>query len=108
MLMSSNKEVEIKFRISDLRDLTRRLRKEGFQLRTPRTHEMNTVYDLPSNPLRRRRALLRLRKYASERVLTHKANGKAGRQRTRTETETKSADGSQMAVILRSSGHVPP
>ena len=107
MLMSSNKEVEIKFRISDLRDLTRRLRKEGFQLRTPRTHEMNTLYDLPSNPLRRRGDLLRLRKYGSEWVLTHKAKGKAGRHKTRTETETKIADGRQMEVILRALGYVP-
>jgi len=107
MLMSSNKEVEIKFRISDLRDLTRRLRKEGFQLRTPRTHEMNTLYDLPGNPLHRRGDLLRLRRYGSEWALTHKAKGKDGRHKTRTETETKIADGRQMEVILRALGYVP-
>ncbi|PYT54747.1 MAG: adenylate cyclase [Acidobacteria bacterium] len=105
--MSSNKEVEIKFRISDLRDLTRRLRKEGFQLRTPRTHEMNTLYDLPSNPLRRRGDLLRLRKYGSEWVLTHKAKGRDGRHKTRAETETKVADGKQMEGILQALGYLP-
>src|SRR5438046_10651447 len=73
MLMSSNKEVEIKFRISNLRDLKERMQRAHFRLHTPRTHEMNTLYDLPGNPLRRRGDLLRLRKYGSEWVLTHKA-----------------------------------
>jgi len=40
-------EIEIKFRIDNLRDLTRRLRAAKFRLVTPRTHEMNTLYDLP-------------------------------------------------------------
>ncbi len=76
MLMSSNKEVEIKFRISNLRDLKERMQRAHFRLHTPRTHEMNTLYDLPGNPLRRRGDLLRLRKYGSEWVLTHKAKGR--------------------------------
>ena len=107
MLMSSNKEVEIKFRINDLRNLTRRLRKEGFRLQTPRTHEMNTLYDLPGNPLRRCGDLLRLRQYGPDWILTHKAKGKEGRHKTRTETETKIADGRQMEVILRALGYLP-
>src|SRR5437870_9798732 len=105
--MASNKEIEIKFRIADLRDLTRRLRKEGFQLRTPRTHEMNTLYDLPGNPLRARGELLRLRKYGSEWVLTHKAKGQAARHKSRAETETKIADGGSMEAILKSLGFAP-
>src|SRR5438067_13766005 len=76
MLMSSYKEVEIKFRISNLRDLKERMQRAHFRLHTPPTHEMNTLYDLPGNPLRRRGDLLRLRKYGSEWVLTHKAKGK--------------------------------
>src|SRR5881409_3872846 len=48
MLMSSNKEVEIKFRISNLRDLNERMQRAHFRLHTPRTHEMNTLYDLPA------------------------------------------------------------
>jgi len=105
--MASIKEIEIKFRIADLRDLTRRLRKEGFQLRTPRTHEMNTLYDLPRSPLRRRGDLLRLRRYGSEWALTHKAKGKDGRHKTRAETETKVADGRKMEAILQALGYLP-
>jgi adenylate cyclase class 2 len=107
MLMSSNKEVEIKFRINDLRNLTRRLRKEGFRLQTPRTHEMNTLYDLPGNPLRRSGDLLRLRQYGPDWILTHKAKGKEGRHKTRAETETKVADGKKVDAILRALGYRP-
>lgn len=107
MLMSSNKEVEIKFRINDLRNLRRRLRKEGFRLQTPRTREVNTLYDLPGNPLRRRGDLLRLRKYGPEWILTHKAKGKEGRHKTRAETETNVADGKKVDAILRALGYRP-
>jgi adenylate cyclase class 2 len=106
-LMASSKEIEIKFRIGDLHALMRRLRKEHFRLLTPRTHEMNALYDLPGNPLRRRGELLRLRKYGSEWVLTHKAKGKDARHKTRAETETKVADGKKMDAILRALGYTP-
>ena len=105
--MGSSKEIEIKFRIDDVRDLNRRLRKSGFRLITPRTHEINTLYDLPDKSLRRRGELLRLRKYGSEWILTHKAKGKAGRHKTRVETETKVADGAKMEAILRALGFAP-
>ncbi|HEV2730636.1 MAG TPA: class IV adenylate cyclase [Terriglobales bacterium] len=105
--MAPSKEIEIKFRIGDLHALTRRLRKEHFRLLTPRTHEMNALYDLPGNPLRRRGELLRLREYGSEWVLTHKAKGKDGRHKTRAETETKVADGKKMDAILRALGYTP-
>lgn len=105
--MSSNQEIEIKFRIADLRDITRRLRKNGFRLVTPRTHEMNTLYDLRGQPLRKRGDLLRLRKYGAEWTLTHKSKGKAGRHKTRTEYETEITDGKKMEAILRALGFVP-
>jgi adenylate cyclase, class 2 len=99
-LMVANKEVEIKFRPHDLRALKRRLRAAGFRLVTGRTHEMNTLYDLPGQPLQKRGELLRLRKYGTEWVLTHKAKGKTGRHKTRVESETKIADGARMEAIL--------
>lgn len=105
--MGSSKEIEIKFRIDNARDLNRRLQKSGFRLITPRTHEINTLYDLPNKSLRRRGELLRLRKYGSEWVLTHKAKGKVGRHKTRVETETKLEDGAKMDAILRALGFAP-
>ncbi len=105
--MASNNEIEIKFRVDDLRALNQRLRNAGFRLITPRTHEMNALYDLPGQPLRKRGELLRLRKYGSEWVLTHKAKGKLGRHKTRVENETQVADGMKMEAILRALGFAP-
>ena len=47
-----SKEIEIKFRVDDLRALARKLRASGFRMTTPRTHEMNTLYALPGEVLR--------------------------------------------------------
>jgi adenylate cyclase, class 2 len=105
--MARNTEVEIKFRADDLRALNRRLRQSGFRLVTKRTREINTLYDLPGQRLRRRGELFRLRKYGSVWTLTHKAKGKAGRHKTRVESETKVADGVSMDAILRALGFAP-
>lgn len=105
--MSSNQEIEIKFRVADLRGLTQRLRTSRFRRITPRTHEMNTLYDLPGSPLQKRGDLLRLREYGKDWVLTHKAKGKVGRHKTRVETETKVSDGRKMDAILRALGFQP-
>jgi len=100
-------EIEIKFRIENLRDLNRRLRAAGFRRITPRTHEMNALYDLPGQPLRKRGELLRLRQYGKEWFLTHKSKGVAGRHKTRRELETGVTDGEMMHAILRALGYQP-
>lgn len=100
-------EVEIKFRVDDLRVLTRQLRGAGFHLVTRSTHEMNTLYDLPGALLRARKQLLRLRKYGSTWTLTHKSGGKRGRHSSRVELETVVADGKKMDAILRGLGYAP-
>lgn len=105
--MASNKEIEIKFRVDDTRRLTRRLREAGFRRITPRTHEMNTLYDLPGQRLRKRGQLLRLRQYGPEWILTHKAKGSTGRHKTRIENETKVANGAKMEAILLALGFAP-
>ena len=105
--MATSKEVEIKFRLQDLKSLERNLRSAGFRQVTKRTHEMNTLYDLPGSPLRARGELLRLRKYGPEWLLTHKAKGKVSRHKSRAETETKVADGDSLNAILHSLGFAP-
>ena len=105
--MTSNKEIEIKFRVADMRALGRNLRAARFRLVTKRTHEMNTLYDLPGEVLRRRKELFRIRKYGSEWKLTHKSKGKIGRHNARTEVETSVADGRKMDLILRGLGYSP-
>ncbi len=105
--MARHNEIEIKFRIDDLHALNQRLRKSGFRLVTRRTHEINTLYDLPGQLLRKHGELLRLRKYGSEWLLTHKAKGKTGRYKTRVETETKIENGAKMDAILHALGFAP-
>jgi adenylate cyclase class 2 len=101
------REIEIKFRVADLRALGRKLRAAGFRLLTPRTYELNTLYDLPDEVLRGRKELLRIRKYGSVWTLTHKSKGKVGRHSSRVELETPVGDGRKMDLILRALGYSP-
>jgi adenylate cyclase, class 2 len=100
-------EVEIKFKIADLKQLGRALQGAGFRMKTKRTHEMNTLYDLPGQKLRKQGELLRLRKYGPEWLLTHKTKGKVGRHKTRAETETRIENGERMDGILHALGFRP-
>jgi adenylate cyclase, class 2 len=106
-VMASANEVEIKFALDDVGEIERNLRELGFRRETARTHEMNTLYDLPDGALRSRGELLRLRKYGGGWKLTHKGPGKAGRHKTRAETETAVEDGGRMEGILTALGFAP-
>lgn len=101
------KEIEIKFRITDSQVLTRALKQAGFKQVTPSTHEMNVLFDLPGQKLRKRGDMLRLRQYGARWVLTHKAKVKAGLHKVRVERETVVEDGEQMDSILRALGFAP-
>jgi adenylate cyclase, class 2 len=101
------KEVEIKFRIGDRRALTRTLKDAGFKQITASTREMNALYDLPGQKLRKRGELLRLRKYGKQWVLTHKAKAAAGRYKVRVELETRVESGERTDGILRALGFAP-
>jgi adenylate cyclase class 2 len=101
------KEIEIKFRVGSLSSLEGKLRDAGFRKETPRTHEMNTLYDLPGAQLRKRKELLRVRQYGRAWTLTHKSGGKVGRHSSRTELETEVSDGKKLDTILRALGFAP-
>jgi adenylate cyclase class 2 len=100
-------EIEIKFRVHNVRELTRRLRASKFRQVTRRTHESNTLYDLPGQPLRKRGEVLRLRKYGTSWLLTHKAKSKVSRHKARVETQTGIDDGEQFEKILLAIGYTP-
>ncbi len=87
--MTSTREIEIKFRVDDLSGARAQAARGGIPPGDPRTHEMNTLYDLPGDVLRERKELLRIRKYGSEWTLTHKSKGKIGRHSGRDELETR-------------------
>ena len=106
-MMASGKEIEIKFRAENVAALVRKLRQAGFHLETRRTHEINTLYDLPGQKLRKRKELLRLRKYGKAWKLTHKSRGKIGRHSSRQELQTSVEEGKQMDKILRALGYAP-
>ncbi|MGA3211777.1 MAG: class IV adenylate cyclase [Terriglobales bacterium] len=102
--MALHKEIEIKFIVADPPALRNKLRKCGFCEVTPRTREMNSLYDTPRQDLRRRGELLRIRRYGVRWVLTHKAKAQSGRHKSRVETETGIDNGSKLALILLALG----
>jgi len=106
-MASSHKEVEIKFRVTEIRGLERKLLASGFRSVTPRQHEMNTLYDFADNRLRKRQELLRLRKYGKQWTLTHKGKGGRGRHKSREETETSVVDGDKVHRIFAALGLHP-
>ena len=103
----ASREIEIKFRVPVLRTLNRKLQAAGFRLVTPRTRELNTLYDLPGEILRNRKELLRIRKYGSTWTLTHKSGTKRGKHSSRVELETAVTDGKKLDAILRALGYAP-
>ena len=107
--MATNREVEIKFRIEDVSALTAALQSAGFRLITPRTHEMNTLYDLPGGNLRQRGALIRVRQYGPKWTLTYKdkSGPQSERHKSRREVETVVENGPAMAEILEALGYQP-
>jgi adenylate cyclase class 2 len=106
-VMPGPREVEIKFALDDLPAMERRLKRAGFRRITPRTHELNTLYDLPSGELRARSEVLRLREYGGKWKLTHKTRGSEGRHKSRIENETTVSDGAQAENILLALGYRP-
>jgi adenylate cyclase class 2 len=105
--MAASQEVEIKFLVSDVKALEQKLRQLEFRCITPSTHEVNTLYELPGQELRRKGELLRLRQYGKKCILTHKGKGIPGPYKSRTELETGVSDGPQMDSILRALGYQP-
>jgi len=97
-------EVEIKFLVDDLAALRAKLRTAGFREQTPRTHEMNVLYDLSGQALRSRGEILRIRKYGDQWKITHKAPGAESKHKCRVETETEVKDGAALERIFRSLG----
>jgi len=105
--MPAPQEVEIKLLVPDLKAMENKLRDLGFRCETPSTHEVNTLYDLLGQKLRRKGELLRLRKYGDKWKLTHKAKGKTGRHKSRGELETAVSDGKTMDALLSALGFSP-
>lgn len=104
-------EVEVKFRVRSVEELEEKLRRLGFHEVTPRTFERNTLYDTADRRLRARQSILRIRRYGTHWVLTHKClpsdHDPEARHKRRVETETEIADGEAMGAVLVRLGYEP-
>jgi adenylate cyclase class 2 len=102
-------EIEVKFRVRDLKALEAQLSQLGFHCKTPRTFERNILFDTPARELRATRQILRLRRYGERWVLTHKQttpnDSPDARHKERIETETAVEDGEAVASIFRVLGY---
>lgn len=102
-------EIEVKFRVRDLKALEAQLSQLGFRCKTPRTFERNILFDTPARELRGTRQILRLRRYGERWVLTHKQttpnDSPDARHKERIETETVVEDGEAVASIFRVLGY---
>ncbi len=104
-------EIELKFPVSSLEDLSQRLTELGFRLDTPRTFESNVLYDTPDRGLRAKGELLRVRQYGERWVVTHKRHPEdedaASRFKVRIETESEVSDGEAITEIFTRLGFEP-
>lgn len=107
MAARGKQEVEIKFRITDLKALTRRLHAAGFRQKTRRTPESNILFDNAERTLAARGEVLRIRKYGKVSTLTHKSRGTQGRHKVREETEVIIPDHEALADVLAKLGFHP-
>jgi len=104
-------EVEVKFRVPNPEDLTRRLHDAGFRVETPRTFERNVLYDTPDRRLRAQTAILRIRQYGERWIVTWKClpqnHDPDARHKHRDETETQVQDGNAIGHIFVQLGFQP-
>ena len=71
VILASDKELEVKFYVSDLGEIEKRLVNAGATLVQPRTHEYNLRFDTPAGDLAQAESMLRLRRDAGSH-LTYK------------------------------------
>ena len=103
-----NRETEVKIRIADVAATRRQLRKLGFLPIHRRSLEDNVLYDTPERALRRVRAILRLRRYASRWLLTYKGTPEPDQTyKSRVELETEVEDPRALRAIFEVLGLRP-
>lgn len=101
-----DQEIEVKFYISDLHALRKRLESLGAQLAHPRVLETNLRFDTPDGTLSSQRRVLRLRKDAAARM-TYKGPAESGQAASiRREIEFEVSDFAAARRLLEALGYV--
>lgn len=75
MMASKGQEIEVKFLLSDLPGLERRVKEKCARLEAPRVHEVNLRFDTPDRKLEHSEQVLRLRQDTRARM-TYKGPGR--------------------------------
>jgi predicted adenylyl cyclase CyaB len=102
----NNQELEVKFYITDLEALERRIIEQGARLVQPRTHEVNLQFDTQDGELKRNYKVLRLRKNNAAR-LTFKGPGEEqDGARLRRELEFVVSDFSTAKELFEALGYI--
>lgn len=97
----AGKETEIKLAVRDLAGVRRKLRRHGFRVVQPRAFEENTLFDEPSETLRRNDCLLRLRSARGRHWITFKGPAEKARGfKVRPEVEAGVADARAVRALL--------
>jgi len=104
---STDREIEIKLRLTSVAAGKRLLRRLGFSIVRRRAFEINVILDTADGALRRGRQLLRLRQSGHRHTLTFKGPPAAGRHKSREELESEFSDAVSMRRILEKLGYGP-
>jgi adenylate cyclase, class 2 len=100
-------ETEIKLVVANVQTGRRLLRAAGFRVFRRRTFESNVVFDTPSQVLRKKRTLLRVREAGAHAILTFKGVPIAGKHKSREELETEVVSARTLTLILDRLGFQP-
>jgi len=104
-MAQNNLEIEVKFYIIRLADISASLLRLGAKPVQPRTHEINLRFDTPGADLTRRLQVLRLRQDDKARI-TYKGPGQlAGGTRVRQEIEFVASDFDSARLLFEALGY---
>jgi adenylate cyclase class 2 len=106
--MSDSIETEIKLAVpGGVTEALQRIERQGYRVRSPRSLQVDQVFDRPAGDLRQARQLLRVRSENGRATLTFKGPPLPGRYKSREELEATTADTAALLSILDRLGYVP-
>jgi adenylate cyclase class 2 len=106
--MADSVETEIKLPFpGNAAEAFERIEQRGYRVRTPRTLQVDQVFDHPGGDLRQTRRLLRVRSENGRATLTYKGPPFPSRYKSREELEASTDDTAALLSILDRLGYVP-